>query len=99
MQATWFELSSGRAYLAKGEVGPALKRLLRVDAHFGDFQEDQFDFHGYCIRKQVGASRVWCMASVCVGEGGGGTASAAVRRRTVQGWVGQVWAVGGRQGL
>ena len=72
MQATWFELSSGRAYLAKGEVGPALKRLLRVDAHFGDFQEDQFDFHGYCIRKQVGASRVWCMASVCVGEGGGG---------------------------
>lgn len=32
----------------------ALKRFLKVQQHFEDFQEDQFDFHGYCIRKMVG---------------------------------------------
>eukprot|EP00887_Chlorella_sp_A99_P007802 scaffold20.g7802.t1 len=53
MQATWYELSGGRAYLAAGQLGPALKRLMRIDAHFADFKEDQFDFHGYCIRKQT----------------------------------------------
>jgi hypothetical protein len=31
----------------------ALKRFLKVQQHFDDFQEDQFDFHGYCIRKMV----------------------------------------------
>lgn len=24
-----------------------------MDAHFADFVEDQFDFHGYCLRKQT----------------------------------------------
>lgn len=33
----------------------ALKRFLKVQQHFEDFQEDQFDFHGYCIRKMVSA--------------------------------------------
>jgi hypothetical protein len=35
-------------------LAQALKRFLKVDAHFADFVEDQFDFHGYCMRKQVG---------------------------------------------
>lgn len=109
MQATWYEIASGRAYLRQGQHGKvcmvhlhleleacpclvlfplsatllaqrsphsqrgycvrcahadaspppgcpparaqALKRFLKVDAHFADFVEDQFDFHGYCLRK------------------------------------------------
>ena len=31
----------------------ALKRLTAVQKHFGDFQEDQFDFHAYCARKMT----------------------------------------------
>lgn len=53
MQATWYEISAGRAYLARGEYGRALKRFLKVDSHFLDFVEDQFDFHQYCLRKQT----------------------------------------------
>jgi peptide alpha-N-acetyltransferase len=52
MQAIWYELASGRALAAVGARGRALKRLLRVEEHFGDFVEDQFDFHQYCARKQ-----------------------------------------------
>ena len=29
----------------------ALKKYMAITKHFDDFQEDQFDFHGYCIRK------------------------------------------------
>lgn len=53
MQATWYEISAGRAYLARGDYGRALKRFLKVDSHFLDFVEDQFDFHQYCLRKQT----------------------------------------------
>lgn len=31
----------------------ALKKLLAVVKHFEDFQEDQFDFHSYCVRKMT----------------------------------------------
>ena len=31
----------------------ALKMLLAVVRHFGDFAEDQFDFHSYCVRKMT----------------------------------------------
>jgi len=31
---------------------------MAITKHFDDFQEDQFDFHGYCIRK-VWKGRVW----------------------------------------
>lgn len=53
MQATWYEIASGRAYLAVHDYARALKRFLKVASHFEDFVEDQFDFHGYCIRKQT----------------------------------------------
>jgi hypothetical protein len=55
MQAQWYEVAAGRAYLAQRQYGKALKRLLKVHQHFEDFQEDQFDFHGYCVRKMVRA--------------------------------------------
>ncbi|GAB4819491.1 hypothetical protein N2152v2_006537 [Parachlorella kessleri] len=53
MQAMWYEIHSGRAFLARKDYGRALKRFLKVDSHFADFVEDQFDFHGYCLRKQT----------------------------------------------
>ncbi len=31
----------------------ALKMFLHVFKHFEDFQEDQFDFHTYCLRKMT----------------------------------------------
>lgn len=31
----------------------ALKKFLGVSKHFEDFVEDQFDFHGYCVRKMT----------------------------------------------
>lgn len=31
----------------------ALKKFVAVRKHFEDFQEDQFDFHGYCARKMT----------------------------------------------
>ncbi len=34
-------------------LSQALKQFLKVQQHFEDFQEDQFDFHGYCVRKMV----------------------------------------------
>ena len=51
MQATWYEVASGREYLNQGQIGKALKRYLKVESHFEDFVEDQFDFHQYCVRK------------------------------------------------
>ncbi len=31
----------------------ALKNLLAVAKHFAEIEEDQFDFHSYCIRKMT----------------------------------------------
>lgn len=53
MQATWYEISSGDCYLKLKDYGQALKRFKKIDDHFADFVEDQFDFHGYCVRKQT----------------------------------------------
>ncbi|KAL6772109.1 hypothetical protein ACKKBG_A28965 [Auxenochlorella protothecoides x Auxenochlorella symbiontica] len=53
MQATWYEVAAGRAYLARGDHGKALKRFLKVVSHFKEFRDDQFDFHNYCLRKHT----------------------------------------------
>jgi hypothetical protein len=52
LQVLWFEAEAAAACERVGDFGPALKRYLRVvDKHFADFDEDQFDFHMYCLRK------------------------------------------------
>merc|ERR1719506_1083055 len=53
MQAMWWEIECGNAYLRLGKYGPALKKLTAVEKHFTDFGEDQFDFHSYCLRKMT----------------------------------------------
>jgi N-alpha-acetyltransferase 15/16, NatA auxiliary subunit len=51
MQSSWYELELAACYARKGEYGKSLKQYHAVVKHFHDFQEDQFDFHSYCLRK------------------------------------------------
>jgi len=51
MQCTWYELELAKCYARTGQWGKSLKKFLAIEKHFEDFNEDQFDFHSYCIRK------------------------------------------------
>ena len=53
MQCQWYALGVGDAHARAQRWGPALKRYTQVRKHFEDFQEDQFDFHAYCVRKMT----------------------------------------------
>eukprot|EP00127_Corallochytrium_limacisporum_P000367 Clim_evm62s11 gene=Clim_evmTU62s11 len=53
MQCMWYERDAGRAHRRAGRIGPALKKFHAMLTHFNDFQEDQFDFHSYCMRKMT----------------------------------------------
>ncbi|KAI9219802.1 NMDA receptor-regulated protein 1-domain-containing protein [Blastocladiella britannica] len=51
MQCQWFMYESGAAHARAGRPGPALKRFEQIMAAFRDYQDDQFDFHSYSLRK------------------------------------------------
>ena len=51
MQCVWFLTEDGEAYARKGNTGMALKRLQAVANIFDVWQEDQFDFHSFSLRK------------------------------------------------
>ena len=51
LQCIWYELEIGEAHMRQKQFALALKKFYAVEKHFGDFLEDQFDFHSYCIRK------------------------------------------------
>jgi len=51
MEATWFELEAARCHTRGKKYGRALKYYHAVLTHFKQFVEDQFDFHGYCLRR------------------------------------------------
>lgn len=53
MQCSWYENESGELLLRQGEFGKALKQFVSVTKHFQDMEEDQFDFHSYCLRKMT----------------------------------------------
>jgi peptide alpha-N-acetyltransferase len=56
MQCTWFLTEDGNAYRRQGKLGLALRRYKAVFDVFEIWQEDQFDFHHYSMRKgAVGA--------------------------------------------
>lgn len=59
-------------------LGRALKRYGAVEKHFADFAEDQFDFHGYCVRKGTLRAYVDVLRCVLVVLAG-------------LGWVGMGW--------
>ncbi|KAK8085516.1 TPR-like protein [Apiospora hydei] len=51
MQCIWFMTEDGEAQVRKGNVGLALKRFHTVYNIFDVWQEDQFDFHSFSLRK------------------------------------------------
>lgn len=51
MQCVWYITEDGEAYLRQGKLGMALKRFTAVYNIFEIWQEDQFDFHTFSLRK------------------------------------------------
>lgn len=51
MQALWYLTEDGEAYLRQGRYGLALKRFHTIWGIFEQWQEDQFDFHTFSLRK------------------------------------------------
>lgn len=51
MQCQWYIYEDGQAYLRQGKLGLALKRYTTIYSIFEIWQEDQFDFHSFSIRK------------------------------------------------
>jgi len=53
MQCCWFENEAGWCHLRGDRRGRALKYFAAVVKHYEDMEEDQFDFHNYCMRKMT----------------------------------------------
>ncbi|RDW71923.1 putative NMDA receptor-regulated protein 1 [Coleophoma crateriformis] len=51
MQCMWFMTEDGESYARKGNFGLALKRFTSIFNIFDVWQEDQFDFHSFSLRK------------------------------------------------
>ncbi|KAH9849573.1 NMDA receptor-regulated protein 1a [Lenzites betulinus] len=51
MQSLLYLIEEADAHRRNGNYAMALKRYLAVQKVFDDFEDDQFDFHGYSVRK------------------------------------------------
>jgi len=51
MQCVWYITEDGESYVRQGKLGVALKRFTSVSSVFEIWQEDQFDFHSFSLRK------------------------------------------------
>ncbi len=51
MQCMWYIIEDGESYLRQEKLGLALKRFTAIYNIFDIWQEDQFDFHSFSIRK------------------------------------------------
>lgn len=51
MQCMWYLFEDGQAYFRQGKLSLALKRFKTIYDIFDVWQEDQFDFHSFSIRK------------------------------------------------
>lgn len=51
MQALWYLTEDGEAHARRGRLGLALKRFHTIHNIFETWQEDQFDFHSFSLRK------------------------------------------------
>ena len=51
MQCVWFILEDGDSDFRQGKLGLALKRFSAINDIFEIWQEDQFDFHTFSLRK------------------------------------------------
>lgn len=53
LQACWYELRCGLAYMRRKDYPHAYKLFNNVINHFDTFVTDQFDFHEYVLRKSI----------------------------------------------
>ncbi|KAG8902213.1 hypothetical protein FRC00_000547 [Tulasnella sp. 408] len=53
MQSLLYLLEEGHAYRSVGKLSLALKRYRAVEKTFSDFEDDQYDFHSYCLRRHT----------------------------------------------
>jgi peptide alpha-N-acetyltransferase len=51
LQVMWYEHALGEIYLQKEMYGPGIRQANFIYEHFENIEEDQFDFHSYCMRK------------------------------------------------
>jgi hypothetical protein len=51
MQCVWFLTEDGQSHVRQGTIGLALKRFASIYNIFDVWQEDQFDFHSFSLRK------------------------------------------------
>ncbi|KZT28069.1 N-terminal acetyltransferase A, auxiliary subunit [Neolentinus lepideus HHB14362 ss-1] len=51
MQSLLYLIEDGNAHNRNGNLGMALKRYTAIQKVFNDYEDDQFDFHSYSIRK------------------------------------------------
>lgn len=51
MQCMWYLTEDGESYARQGKLGLALKRFTSIYNIFEVWQEDQFDFHAFSLRK------------------------------------------------
>ncbi len=51
MQCVWYITEDGESYVRQGNLGLALKRFTSISSVFDIWQEDQFDFHSFSLRK------------------------------------------------
>ena len=51
MQCMWYITEDGEAYMRQSRLGLALKRFASIFNIFDIWQEDQFDFHSFSLRK------------------------------------------------
>ncbi|KAL8280686.1 hypothetical protein RQP46_007009 [Phenoliferia psychrophenolica] len=53
MQCLWFLQEEGQSFERQAKYALALKRYHQIFNIFTDIEEDQYDFHSYCLRKMT----------------------------------------------
>lgn len=53
MQCLWFLQEEGDAHNRNGNLGLALKRYQSLVTVFQEYEDDQYDFHSYCMRRMT----------------------------------------------
>lgn len=53
MQCMWFQTEAALSFQRQEKWGEALKKCHEINRHFAEINEDQFDFHTYCMRKMT----------------------------------------------
>jgi peptide alpha-N-acetyltransferase len=53
MQCLWFLQEEGDAYKRSGDLALALKRYQSLVTVFQEYEDDQYDFHSYCMRRMT----------------------------------------------